>query len=716
MKPILASLLKGSPALAATLLASACAGVAGPPPDGNTDWSVVGGDPGSTRYSQLAQIDRSNVARLQVAWEYRSGDARPDDNSKIQCNPIVVDGVLYATTPGLHVFALDAATGRELWRFDPFVGRKAQPDDNRGVVFWGEGAERRIFFSAGYRLYALDAASGVPVPGFGGKGWTDMREGLGRDTAGLTVSATSPGVIYRDLLIMGSRVPEGENGTPGYIRAFDARTGALRWTFRTIPSPGELGYESWGPESWRRSGGANSWAGLSLDLARGIVYAPTGSASFDFFGGDRPGANLFANSLVALDAATGRRIWHYQVVHHDIWDYDLPAAPSLVTLRRDGARVDAVAQITKTGHVFVFDRVTGKPVFPIEERPIPPSELAGEHSWPTQPIPVAPAPFARQVFTEAEVTDVSPAAREHVLARLRQARQGRLYTPLGLKEMVVVPGMNGGGEWGGAAVDPDGVLYVNGNELPYITRMWEKDALPPAGSTTGQVAYTASCAGCHGADRRGDGDRFPSLLGLKDRRSVEEVRAIIEQGRGLMPPFAALPSDEKRALVAYLMDLPQGAPAPASGAPTAASAGSSPYRFGGYTRFSDPEGYPAIKPPWGTLNAIDLNTGEYLWRVPLGEYAELTARGIPPTGTTNYGGPVVTAGGLVFIAATADSKIRAFDRRTGAVLWEAPLPTSGFATPATYRVNGRQYVVIAAGGGRLRSKSGDSYVAFALPE
>jgi quinoprotein glucose dehydrogenase len=703
--------------LAMSAIAACGKGVASESLPSSGDWSVVGGDAGSTKFSLLDQIDRSNVTRLQVVWLYRTGDRTPDRRSEIQANPIVIDGVLFATTPALHAFAVDAATGRELWRFDPFADRDPEPHVNRGVVHWSGGGPARIFFSAGSRLYALDARTGRPIPTFGGEGWIDLREGLGREPSTLQVSATSPGVVYGDLLIQGTRVPEGENGAPGHIRAFDVHTGEIRWIFHTIPHPGEYGYETWAPDSWVRNGGANAWAGLSLDVERGIVYAPTGSASFDFFGGDRPGENLFANTVLALDARTGERVWHYQVVRHDILDYDLPAPPTLVSVRRNGRRVDALAQITKTGHVFVLNRLTGEPLFPIEERPVPASEIPEERAWRTQPAPLLPEPFARQTFTEADVTDISPEARAFVLERLRRARRGELFTPLGLDSMVVLPGMNGGAQWGGAAWDPEtGMLFVNGNDLPYITRLLPRDHGTAAAATPGAAVYVTQCAGCHGGDLRGDGDRMPALHGLADRLSMEEVQTVIERGRGLMPSFAALDEAEKRAVVAYLLGVPEERAVGGDGGRMMYQPGDpSPFRFGGYNRFHDAEGYPAIKPPWGTLTAYDLNTGATVWRVPLGEFPQLTARGIPRTGTTNYGGPIVTAGGLVFIAATMDEKIRAFDSRTGEVLWEAKLPAAGYATPSTYLVGGRQYLVIAAGGGKAGTPSGDSYVAFALP-
>jgi quinoprotein glucose dehydrogenase len=698
------------------------------------DWPVTGGGAGNDRYSVLAQIDRGNVGRLRVAWTYHTGDLAADGRGEMQATPIVVDGVLYTTTPKVAVVALRADSGTLRWRFDPWAGRTPEPHANRGVVYWAAGDDRRILFTAGRRLYALDAGSGRPVATFGDSGWVDLATGLGRQApahAGRPrdlITATSPGVVVDDLLIQGSRVSEGEGAAPGHVRAFDVRTGRVRWTFHTIPQPGEPGDETWPAGAHASAGGANSWAGMSVDTARGIVYVPTGSASPDFHGGARKGANLYANSLVALDARTGRRIWHFQTVHHDLGDRDLPAAPNLVTVTHDGRRVDAVAQITKTGFVFLFDRETGKPLFPIEERPVPASDLAGERSWPTQPVPLKPRPFARQSLTEADLTDRTPAAHAAALARFRTLRNGGPFTPPSREGTIVLPGFDGGGEWGGAAVDREGgVLYVNASDVPWIAAMRET---PAAGATaSGAAVYAASCAGCHRPDRRGDGDRVPSLVGVGARLSEARILEVITAGRGFMPAFANLPESRRRAVTAYLLDRtatrdatvaagraqddsPHAAELAASNAPPPVA----PYEFAGYERWKDPDGYPAVKPPWGTLSAIDLNTGEYRWRIPLGAHPELATPGAPPTGTEQYGGPIVTAGGLLFIAATQDARIRAFDTATGALLWEAPLPAPGYATPSTYAVGGRQYVVIAAGGGKLGSRSADAYVAFALPE
>ena len=682
----------------------------------DVDWVSHGGDSGHTQSSPLDQITPANVASLKVAWTYHAGDARPD-RSQIQCNPIVVHGVLYATTPGVKVFALDAATGAQKWIFDP---PKAGADVsslgvNRGVVFWEDGAEQRILFTSGQRLYALDARTGASIPGFGTNGSVDLKEGLGRDVSNLYALSNTPGTIYRDLLILGTRVSEGPGpAAPGHVRAYDVRTGKIRWIFHTIPWPGEPGYDTWPPDAYTRIGGANAWSGISVDQTRGLVFLPTGSAAFDFWGGNRLGANLYANCLLVLDAATGKHVWHYQFVHHDMWDRDLPSAPVLVTVTHDGRPVDAVAQTTKSGYVFLFNRETGEPLFPITERPVPPSDLKGEQAWPTQPLPEKPAPFARQAFTEAEVTDLSQAAHDAVLAKLRTTRTGRQFIPPSAEGTVIFPGFDGGAEWGGAAFDrSSGLLYVNANEMAWILTMIEVDhTKQTSAAARGHRVYQLNCIVCHGPERKGDGRQFPNISEIKKKLPRPAVDQIIQHGKGVMPAFALLSANERTDLVAYLFD---DAPSPADAKNLDEPPPTIPYTTTGYNRFLDPEGYPAVKPPWGTLNAIDLGKGEIAWSVPLGEFPELVKRGRPKTGTENYGGPIVTAGGLVFIGATKDEKFRAFDKHTGQMLWETSLPAGGYATPATYSVGGKQYVVIAAGGGKMGTKSGDSYVAYALP-
>ena len=666
-------------------------------------WPTYGGTPDQIRYSALRQIDRSNVARLEVAWTYDS-----NESGGLQTQPIVVDGVLYACTPTDKIFALRAATGQHLWTFD--AGVKGQ-GPNRGVMYWADagGGDKRVFAAVSQYLYALDAATGKPIPEFGENGRIDLRRDLGRDPEKQSVRLTTPGVVYKDLVIIGGRVSEGLPASPGDIRAYSAKTGALRWSFHTIPHPGEAGHETWSPESWRENGGANSWPGMALDEARGIVFVPTGSAAADFYGANRLGDNLYANALIALDANTGRRIWHFQVVRHDIWDRDLPSPPNLVTVRRGGRTIDAVAQATKHAYVFVFDRETGKPLFPIEYRKFPPSDVPGEVAAETQPIPTRPRPFSRQTLTPEIVTTRTPEARTWALTTLATFRNGGQFLPFAVgKETVIFPGFDGGAEWGGQAFDPTtGLYYVNANDLP-----WTGGLAPTDRSNTGRGLYLEHCAPCHRDDFLGTPPQIASLVGIAQRRTRAEIVTVIQKGAGRMPGFPAFSETALNAVVAYVIE---GTEAPAG---PAAPAPAPDFRFTGYRKFLDPDGYPAVAPPWGTLTAINLNDGEFAWRIPLGEYPELAARGLRNTGTENYGGPIVTAGGLVFIGATNfDKKFRAFDKATGKLLWEATLPFSGNATPATYEVDGRQFVVIAAGGGKgaKGSPSGGVYVAFALP-
>ena len=675
------------------------------------EWRVYGGSPESIRYSALDQINRENVQRLEVAWTFDTGDAFR--GSEMQCNPIVIDGVLFATTPRLRVIALDAATGKLRWSFDPNESEARKSPSlrrNRGVTWWDNDQAQRLLFVAGRFLYALDAGTGKPVSGFGDEGRVDLREGLGREPETISISATSPGVIYKDLIILGSILSEDLPAAPGDIRAYDVRTGQLRWSFHTIPHPGEFGYETWPEDAWKYSGGANNWGGMSVDEERGLVFVPTGSAAFDFYGADRIGDNLFANSLIALKAETGERVWHFQAIKHDVWDRDFPAPPSLVTVERGGSVVDGVAQITKSGHVFVFERKTGKPLFPIEYRAVPASDVEGEKLATTQPLPLKPPPFSRQIFTEEMVTNRTPEAHRAVLTRLREVRSGGQFVAPSLQGTVIFPGYDGGGEWGGAAFDPTtGLLYVNANEMPWILRLVKRVKLGE--TTTARRLYFNKCANCHGENLRGNPPEFPSLVDIGGKSTRAEIWEIITKGSGRMPGFAALPTPALGALVRYLQTGEDT---------TVAAVPSSPadlkYKSDGYNKFLDPDGYPAVQPPWGTLNAIDLNKGKIVWKIPFGEIPELAAQGLRNTGSENYGGPVVTAGGVLFIGATNhDRKFHAFDKATGELLWETTLPAAGNATPAVYEVNGRQFVVIAAGGGKWGNPSGGQYVAFALP-
>lgn len=679
-------------------------------PNDYTNWGEYLGGPDRSHYSALTQITPANVTTLKVAWTYTV-----PDSGQIQTNPIVVDGVLYGVTPTVQAFALNAATGKELWKFgDPL---KVWHSTSRGVAYWqsADKTDKRILYTVGPLLYALDATTGKPIPDFGQQGHVDLHEGLGEAAKDKFVISNTPGTIFEDLIVMPVRLSEGADAAPGHIRAFNVRTGKLAWTFHTIPQPGEYGYETWPKDTYKNKdvGGANNWSGMSVDRQRGILYVPTGSAAFDFYGGNRKGQNLFANCLLALDARTGKRLWHFQAVHHDIWDRDFPAPPNLLTVVSGGKRVDAVAQVTKSGHVFVFDRVTGKPLFPIKEVPVPKSDIPGESSWPTQPIPQKPAPFARQTFGEADLNPYSEDL-DSLRAQFRRSRGG-VFQPLTRQGAFVFPGLDGGAEWGGSATDPDGILYVNANEAAWLIALNDapkEDQL--AHLSPGTRLYTLNCQSCHGPERKGStASGYPSLVNIGQRRDRAYVTQLISNGKGMMPGFTQLSADDKRALVAFLFgDEKQEV----TGAASSKDANPYvPFKISGYTKFTDSKGLSGISPPWGTLNAINLNTGEYVWKIPLGEEKDLKAKGIRNTGTENYGGPVVTASGLLFIAATKDEKMRAFDKRTGKLLWETDLPAAGFATPATYQVGGKQYLVIACGGAKLGAKKGNQYVAFALP-
>lgn len=691
-------------------------------------WTVTGGSNASLHYSSLAEIDTGNVNQLKIAWEYHTNDADTAKHSQMQCNPIIVHGVMYVTSPKLRLMALDAASGKEIWVFDPGSASKNKEgynfilNNNRGVSYWSDKEDRRILYTAGSILYAVNASTGKIIASFGNAGRIDLHDGLGRDVKDLYVAATSPGIIYKDLYILGSRVDEGPAAAPGHIRAYDVRTGKLQWIFHTIPQPGEYGYDTWEDTiAYKHIGGANSWSGFSLDEQRGILFAPTGSASFDFYGGKRKGKNLFANCLIAIDAATGKRIWHFQFIHHDVWDRDLPTPPALVTINKDGKQIDAVAQPTKNGMLYLFERTTGKPIYPIDELAVDTStEMPGEKLWPTQPIPQIPKPFIRQTFTANDINPYLPDSSINKLKKdLRRYRYGNMFLPPGKKTSVVFPGYDGGAEWGGPSFDPEtGYLYVNANEMGWLLTLTETKAVPAKKENYGQAGlrlYIQNCMACHGPDRKGSGN-YPSIAEANKKYRADSLLYLINNGRRRMPSFQRLDEAEKKAIAAFILDMKKEQQkkfiAPAQPVDTFRNL---PYTITGYYKFLSPEGYPAISPPWGSLTAINLNTGNYVWKKNLGEYPELKAKGIPPTGTENYGGSVVTAGGLLFIAATRDGKIRAFNKYNGKLLWEYVLPAPGYATPGMYAINEKQYLVIACGGGKPGTKSGDSYVAFALP-
>lgn len=681
-------------------------------------WEVYGGDLKGTHYSELDQINRNNVTQLEVAWQYHTGDMKTNPATTIQCNPIIINGVMYITTPGLKAVALDANTGEELWIYNPWKGAEGS-GVSRGLTYWSDGTEQRLFYGVGHYLHALDAKTGTLASEFGDRGKLDLRTGLDRKIMQYA-SSNSPGIIYKDLLILGSAVGEGPNpGAAGHIRAYDVRTGQRKWIFHTIPQPGEYGYKTWSSDSWETNGGANNWGNFTLDSERGLVFFGTGSPSYDHWGGDRIGANLFGNCIMALNAETGERVWHFQVVHHDLWDYDIPCAPTLVTLIKDGQEIDAVAQPTKMGHLFVLNRDTGEPIFPIEEKSVPKSDIPGEVSSPTQPFPIPSLIYAQQGFGEDDITDLNTDANDFVKETVQNMAMGDIFTPPGIKPLIILPQFNGGSEWPGAAFDPQtNTLIVNAsNEAEWISMVKSKVTKETTMGALGKQIFQSTCTHCHSKAEKGLGttSAVPNLQGVKNRMSKKQLQSLLIEGRGQMPSFKALSESERKALVAYIFQ--EGLEEKVAIDDLKNTwRDQIPYISTGHWDFRDSEGFPVNKRPWGTLNAIDLNKGEIKWQVPLGTYPQLEAKGIPPTGTFNIGGPVVTAGGLIFIGAARDERMHAYDKDTGELLWEFQMDTGGYATPSIYEINGRQYLVIAAGGGgKPGTKAGDSYYCFALP-
>jgi len=675
-----------------------------------TSWSSYLGDDGRNHYTELDQITPGNVANLEVAWRYFA-----PDSGQMQMSPIIANGMVYGVTAGVQPFALDAKSGKEIWRFgDPL---RVWHSTSRGVAYWEKGTDKRIFCTIGPTLYALNALTGEPIASFGNEGKIDLHLGLPEIAAEKFIVSNTPGTIFKDLIIMPVRLSEGSDAAPGDVRAFSTITGELVWTFHTIPYPDEEGYETWeNPDTYKNSahvGGGNNWAGMAVDSEREILYVPTGSSAPDFYGGDRKGENLFANTLLALNANTGEKVWHYQITHHDLWDRDLPAPPNLITVEINGKAIDAVAQVTKHGYVYLFDRETGEPLFDITEQPVPMSDLLGEQSWPTQPIPTKPKSFARQ-SKDLTVADISPyASNPDSLKAVFSNFNLEMYAPPATKPVLLLPGYDGGAEWGGAGADPKkGIVYVNANEMPWILQM-EENTLALKGKSYGEVLYSVNCVVCHKQDRSGAPEsNYPSLLNVSDRKSKEEAKLIISGGKGMMPGFTMLKEDDLTALLNYLYEEET-----ASDKQEVADFNLEyqlPYKHMGYSKFLDSEGRPAINPPWGTLTAIDMNKGEFVWQIPLG-YTEIDGENIN-TGTENYGGPIVTENGLLFIAATKDGYFRAIDRMNGKILFETKLPAASFSSPATYMIDGKQYIVMACGGEKLGTPKGNQIIAFALPE
>lgn len=712
----------------------ACATLLSCKSNNKNSWSVYKADAASTSYAPLDQVNAENVTRLAVAWTFHANDAR--DGSRFngsQCNPIVIDDVMYAASVQRTIFALEASTGKAIWSFDPFNGERGG-GSFRGVTYWEKGDDKRILFTAGDNLFALDAKTGKPVTGFGRNGKVSMNVGIRDDSTKISIKPTSPGIIYKDLIIIGNEVSELYGAQPGYVRAYNVINGKLEWTFHTIPLPGEFGYDTWPKDAWKYAGGANCWGGMSLDEERGMVFFGTGSPTYDFYGADRKGMNLFGNCVVALDAATGKRKWHFQTIHHDLWDYDLPAPPNLVTVVKDGKKIDAVAQTSKVGFLYVLDRETGEPVYPIEERPVPQTDVPGEQTWPTQPFVTKPAPYAKQFITASELTNSSPEAHDSAVKYFNSLRYDGLFTPPSVKGTFVYPGTIGGSEWGGAAYDPESsIIYLKSNESPEVDKLVKiednNESKGSNASNDGRKLYMTYCSVCHKADLKGEEPLYPSLLNVKNRLTENEVLTRIQEGAGKMPPFKHILNGKEKAIIDFLFgrdqqrrtqkdydveEMKRNLSILGDSSSKSTDTNDVYINVSAYAIMKDINNQPFVQPPFATLNAIDLNTGEYVWKVPAGNIDSLQKPGAPPTGATGSPGPMVTKGGLVFHPSTREKKLQAYDKKSGKLLWEVELPGSASSTPSSYMSKGKQYIAVSIGGSKENPAGG--IITFALPD
>lgn len=658
------------------------------------NWQAANGNDYISRYSALDQIKKKNVKELEVAWAHNTGEV-----GNVQCNPLIIDGVVYLTTVNQNLLALDGASGNVIWKFEPAREGEGFSSKNRGLAYWTNQKEERLYFTSGGYLNCVDLKTGEAVTSFGDEGRINLNEGINIPKKNMGITSPAAPVIYKNLVIIGAM----SWTSPANVSAFDVNTGERKWIFNTIPQPNEFGYETWGdPDSWKNGAGVNVWGGLSLDPENGLVFFGTGQPKNDFYRPNNMGSQLYGNSVVALKAENGKRVWHYQTIHRDLWDLDLPYPPLLTDLKINEKTVPAAIQLTKTGNIFIFNRINGEILSEVTEEQVPKTELKNAWSSPTQPKVLWPEPFSRQIVKREDLTNLTPAKHDSALKIFNQVDTG-WYTPPNEKGILYY-GIHGGAEWSGAAIDPfENILYVNSNELAWLIQMKKIVENEPIGK---KLYGSYGCINCHGPNREGGLNDAPALKNLDSLYTLKSLSAMISTGKGTMPGFALEQSDMK-ALSEYLLN---------DQTSFDESAGFKGYQSMGYNKFLDDEGYPATRPPWGTLNAIDLEKGEILWKVPLGEYEELNQKGIPTTGTENFGGCVVTAGGLVFIASTRDEKIRAFDKDTGDELWEYKLPFGGYATPSIYEVDGKQYlVIIATGGGKLGTQTGDAVVAFTLP-
>ena len=680
--------------------------------DNYARWDEYLGGADRNHFSTLNQIDTNNVKQLKVAWIYES-----PDTGQVQVNTIIVNGLLYGVTAGLKAYALNAETGKQIWIYKDSASSNGI---TRGLAYWENGEDKRVFYTVGANLIALNALDGKPITSFGVKGKLNLHTGLPAAAKDKYITSTTPGTIYKNLIIMSVRVAEDAGAAPGHVRAFDVRTGKLVWTFHTIPQPGEKGYETWSKDAYKNInvGAVNNWAGMALDKKTGIIFIPLGSAAPDFYGVNRIGTNLYANCLLALNADDGSYKWHYQMVHHDLWDRDPPAPPNLITVIKNGQPIDAIAQITKQGYTFVLDRNTGKSLFNVTEIDVPASKIPGEQAWLTQPVPDKPKPFARAAWQLTE-NSLSPFANnKEELKKILLAADKRLFAPVDTFNMLLMPGYDGGAEYGGAAADPGhGILYVNANEMAWFLKLDKQPEHASSGSqsnllSAGQQIYNSYCSGCHGKDLKGNmASGYPALNNIAQNKTAQYVHQIISNGKGMMPAFSAVSKQDQQRVVDYLFKAEKKELLSA----TVNTGVQDTYKHAGYQKFLDDKGLPAIAPPWGTLTAIDLNTGNHLWQIPLGITPGLPDQDINPTGCENYGGSIVTENGLLFIAATKDGMFRAFNRFTGKLLWKVQLPAASFATPSMYSINGKQYIVLACGGEKLGTPKGNKVIAFALP-
>ncbi|MEJ7693347.1 pyrroloquinoline quinone-dependent dehydrogenase [Daejeonella sp.] len=686
------------------------------PVDINRTWSVYKADSEGTAYSVLDQVSLNNVNQLEVAWSHKFSDApQGSRGGSSESNPIIIDGVMYTMSARHRIYALNATTGEQIWSFDPFNGA-AGGGVGRGVTYYEEGADKRIMFTGGDQLFSVNAATGELITSFGTGGKVSMNVGMRGEPDKISVIPTTPGTIYQDLYIIGNEVSELYGAEPGHIRAYNVKTGALVWTFHTVPQPGEVGYDSWPKDAWKYVGGANSWGGITLDEKRGMVFLATGSPTYDYYGKDRAGNNLFGNSVVALDARTGKYRWHFQTVHHDLWDYDLPAAPNLITVIHNGKKIDAVAQTSKLGYIYTFNRETGVPLWPIEERRVPASDIPGEVTAPTQPFPTKPKPYARQIITEADIANYSQTSHDTLRKRFKSFRYEGPFTPPAIKGTFMMPGSRGGSSWGGGTVDPTkGIIYVKSNDSPEIATMKkvvQNETANLSVHAQGKALYSTYCVACHMPDKNGDESGNPSLVAIETRLSRGDALNKIKRGGGKMPSFASVIAGKEDAIISYLFDKEPAAPTSgreqsflkeiqtntAANKIATIKQDDQYLNLTAYGQFTDSERRQGIKPPFGQLHAINLNTGEFEWTVTLGNTPESQMPGAPETGASGSAGPLVTKGGLLFIGSTRDRKFRAFDQKTGIMVWEYTLPGIANANPSTYWSNGKQYIAISAGG------------------